>query len=146
MNFKFYFNIHVNYIFYYGIKLLLVVSSVTFTFSSFECMNILYFIPVISKFEYDSADWNSFTPIYANKLESTQKNFADVGLNRSYSQVRNIYIVCLYFRTVTITRLAQEEVSRPCTLLSMKFAFAINFLRLVWKVFVGLRVPAPYRL
>jgi hypothetical protein len=73
MNFKFYFNIHVNYIFYYGINLLLVVRSVTFTFSSFECMNILHFAPVISKLEYDSADWNSFTSLYANKLEASRR-------------------------------------------------------------------------
>jgi hypothetical protein len=56
---KLYFHNHVNHIFSHCIKLLGLVRSITFNFSSLECMLILYITLVTSTLEYVSVVWNS---------------------------------------------------------------------------------------
>jgi hypothetical protein len=60
------------------IKLLGLIRSITYRFSSLECLYVLYFTLVRSKLEYASVVWNSITSTDANKLERIQQKFASV--------------------------------------------------------------------
>jgi hypothetical protein len=55
---KLHFHNHVDYIFSECIKLLGIIRSITFTFSSLECLYTLYLTLVRSKLEYASVVWN----------------------------------------------------------------------------------------
>jgi hypothetical protein len=52
---KSYFHIHVDFLFSEGIKLLGLIRSITLTFSSLDCLYVLYFTLVRSKLEYASS-------------------------------------------------------------------------------------------
>jgi hypothetical protein len=67
---------HVDYIFAQCIKLLGHVHTLTFSFSSLDCLYMLYFTSVRSKLEHASVVWNSITTTDANKLERIQQKFA----------------------------------------------------------------------
>jgi hypothetical protein len=58
---KLYFHTHVDFLFSKCIKLLGLIRSITFRFSSFDCLHMLYFTLVRSKLEYASVVWNSIT-------------------------------------------------------------------------------------
>jgi hypothetical protein len=73
---KFRFPNHVDYILSQCIKLLGLVRTLTFSFSSLDCLYMLYFTLVRSKTEYASVVWNSITTTDANKLERIQQKFA----------------------------------------------------------------------
>ncbi|PNF30002.1 hypothetical protein B7P43_G06208 [Cryptotermes secundus] len=75
---KLHFHTHVNYIFSECIKLLGLIRSITYRFSSMESLYVLYFTLVRSKLEYASVVWNSITSTDANKLERIQQKFASV--------------------------------------------------------------------
>jgi hypothetical protein len=70
------FHNHVDYIFSQCIKLLGLVRTLPFSFSSLDCLYMLYFILVRSKLEYASVVWNSMTTTDANELERIQQRFA----------------------------------------------------------------------
>jgi hypothetical protein len=72
-------------------KLLGLFCSVTYNFSSLECMFILYFTLVRSKVEYVSGVWNSITSTDAKKLEHIQQKFAALCLKRFLPQVDYSY-------------------------------------------------------
>jgi hypothetical protein len=55
---KLHFHEHIDYVFSDCIKLLGLIHSITYRFSSLECLYILYFTLVKSKFEYASVVWN----------------------------------------------------------------------------------------
>ncbi|PNF13713.1 hypothetical protein B7P43_G14358 [Cryptotermes secundus] len=75
---KLHFHTHVNYIFSECIKLLGLIRSITYRFSSLESLYVLYFTLVRSKLEYASVVWNYITSTVANKLERIQQKFASV--------------------------------------------------------------------
>ncbi|PNF31076.1 hypothetical protein B7P43_G16967 [Cryptotermes secundus] len=92
---KLYFHDHVNYIFSHCVKLLCVVHSITFNFSSLECMLSLYTTFVRSKLEYASVVWKSIMSTDANKLERIQQRFAALCLNPFFPQVHYCYSLAL---------------------------------------------------
>jgi hypothetical protein len=57
---KLLFHNHVNYIFFECIKLLGLIRSITYSFSSLESLYVLYFTLVMSKLEYASVVWDSY--------------------------------------------------------------------------------------
>jgi hypothetical protein len=77
------FHNHVDYIVSQCIKLLGLVRTLTFSFSSLECLYVLYFTLVRSKLEYASVVWNSITTTDASNLERTLQKFAALCYNRS---------------------------------------------------------------
>jgi hypothetical protein len=77
---KLQFHDHVNHVFSPCIKLLGLVRSITFTFSSLDCMHKLYIALIRSKVEYASVVWNSITSTGASKLERIQRRFAALCL------------------------------------------------------------------
>jgi hypothetical protein len=92
---KLHFHTHVNHVFSCCIKLLGLVRSITFTFSSLDCMHRLYITLVRSKLEYGSVVWNSITSTEANKLERIQLKFASVCFYRFFPHVPYSYTFAL---------------------------------------------------
>jgi hypothetical protein len=92
---KLHFHEHVDYVFSDCIKLLGLITSVTYRCSSLECLYILYFASVRSKLEYASVVWNSITSTDANKFERIQQKFASVCFYRFAPHVRFTYTVAL---------------------------------------------------
>jgi hypothetical protein len=87
---------HVNHFFFpYCIKLLGIVRSIAFTFSSLDCMNRLCISLVISKLEYAFAVWNSILSTYANKLERIHQRLAFVCFILFFRQVHYRYSLVL---------------------------------------------------
>jgi hypothetical protein len=84
---KLHFHSHVDNLFSECIKLLGLIRSITYRFSSLECLYVLYFTLVRSRLEYASVVWNSVTSTDANKLERIQQKFAFVCLYRFFPQV-----------------------------------------------------------
>jgi hypothetical protein len=73
---KLHFHQHVDYLFSHAMKLLGLIRTLTFSFSTLDSLLILFFASVISKLEYASVAWNSVTVTDSNKLERVQKTFA----------------------------------------------------------------------
>jgi hypothetical protein len=90
---KLYFHNHTNFIFSHCMKLLGLLRSVTYSFSSLECMFILYFTLVRSKVEYASVVWNSITSTDAKRLERIQQKFAALCLKRFFLKSIIVMIV-----------------------------------------------------
>jgi cell division protein FtsW (lipid II flippase) len=79
---KLHFHNHVDFIFSECIKLFGFIRSLTFRFSSLDCLYLLYFTSLKSKLEYASVVWNSITSTDANKLERIKQKFASVCFYR----------------------------------------------------------------
>jgi hypothetical protein len=58
INCKINFHCHVNFIFSLALKLLGLIRTITFSFSTSDCLLMLYFALVRSKLEYASVAWN----------------------------------------------------------------------------------------
>jgi hypothetical protein len=71
---KLYFHNHVDFLFFECINVGLI-RSITFRFYSLECLYVLYFTLVRSKFEYASVVRNSITSTHTNTLECIQQMF-----------------------------------------------------------------------
>jgi hypothetical protein len=85
------FHNHVDYIFSQCIKLLGLVRTLTFSFSSLDCLYMLYFTLFRSKLEYTSVVWNSITTTGANKLERIQQKFSALCYYRFLPHVHYTY-------------------------------------------------------
>jgi hypothetical protein len=70
---KLHFRRHVNFLFSHALKLLGLIRTITFFFSTTSSLLILYFALVRSKLEYSSVAWNSVTITDSNKLDGVQK-------------------------------------------------------------------------
>jgi hypothetical protein len=88
------FHNHVDYIFSLCIKMLGLVRTLTFSFSSLDCLYMFYFR---SKLEYASVVWNSITTTDANTLECIQQNFAALCYNRFLPHVHYSYADALEY-------------------------------------------------
>jgi hypothetical protein len=84
---RLHFHDHVNFIFSPCIKVLLLIRSIAYNYSTLECMLVLCFVLVRSKVEYASVVWNSITSADANKLERIQKKFTALCFKRFFPQV-----------------------------------------------------------
>jgi hypothetical protein len=91
------FHNHVDYIFSQCIKMLGLVHTLTFSFSSMDCLYMLYFTLVRSKLEYASVVWNSVITTDANKLERIQQKFAVFCYNLFLPHVHCSYAKALEY-------------------------------------------------
>jgi hypothetical protein len=75
--------------------LLDLIRSITFKFSSLDCLYVPYFTLVRSELEYPSVVWNSITFTDANKLESIRQKFASLCFYRIFPHVPYSYMFSL---------------------------------------------------
>jgi hypothetical protein len=92
---KLHFHNHVDYVFSERIKLLGLIRSIAYSFSSLECLYVLYFTLVWPRLEYACVAWNSVTSTDANKLERIQQKFTSVCFYRFYPHAAYNYTVAL---------------------------------------------------
>jgi hypothetical protein len=71
---KLYFHNHVDFILSGCSKLLGLMCSITFTFSSVDCLYVLYFTLVRSKLEHASVDWKSVTSTMPTCLSASSRS------------------------------------------------------------------------
>jgi hypothetical protein len=126
---------HVDYIFSRCVKLLGLVRTLTFSFSSLDCLHMLYFTLVRSKLEYASVVWNSITTTDANKLECIQQKFAALCYNRILSHVH--YSYANVFKTPYLTQEQLDALFLIQVYRGMKYCPSLLEA-------VGLRVPTRY--
>jgi hypothetical protein len=119
------------------IKLLGLVSSITFTFSCLEYMYRLYVTLFRSKLEYGTLIWNSMTSTDANKLERIQQRISAVCFNYFFPQVNYSYSVSLEelkLHTLGMRRYCLDELFLIQVYLGYKFCpsvlklFVLEFL------------------
>jgi hypothetical protein len=137
---KLHFHDHVNYIFSHCIKLLGLARSITFNFSSLECILRLCITFVRSKLEYASVIWNSITSTYTNKLERIQQRFAAPCFNRFFPQVHYCYSIALENLKLHTLLMRRHHLD---TLFLTQVYFGFKICPSVLEI-VGLRVPARY--
>lgn len=80
------------------------VLSVTFFFSSLECLYTLYYTLIEPKLEYATLVWNSITSTDADKLESTQQKLATLCLLRLSTHPSELCFVLEYIKLDTLPK------------------------------------------
>jgi hypothetical protein len=73
-------------------KLLWLIRTITFSFSTLDILLMLYIATIRSKLEHSSVVWNSIVNIHSNKLERIQRKFAALCHNRFFQDVDYHYI------------------------------------------------------
>jgi hypothetical protein len=76
LNSELLFHHHVDYIFFQSLKMLGLIRSSTYSFSTIDSLLLFYCIFLRSKLEYALTAWNNIAITDANKLESVQLKFA----------------------------------------------------------------------
>jgi hypothetical protein len=76
-------------------KLLGLILTLTFNFSSLDSLLILFFALVRSKLKYVSVAWNSVTATDSNKLERVQRKFAALCHKRFFRDMEYHYDIIL---------------------------------------------------
>ena len=82
LDYKLHLHAHVDYIFSQSLRTLGLIRTLTYCFSTVDCLLLLYSTVVRPKLEYASVVWNSVTSTDAKKLELTQRKFAALCQNR----------------------------------------------------------------
>jgi hypothetical protein len=134
------FHNHVDYIFLQCIKLLGLVRTLTFSFSSLDCLYMLYFTLVRRKLEYASVVWNSITTTDANKLERTQQKFAALCYNRFLPHVHYSYANALEYLKLHNVRMSRYHLD---ALFLIQVYRGLKYCPSLLEA-VGLRVPTRY--
>lgn len=80
------------------------VLSVTFFFSSVECLYTLYYTLIDPKLEYATLVWNSITSTDADKLERTQQKLAALCLLRLSTYPPELCFVLEYVKLDTLSK------------------------------------------
>jgi hypothetical protein len=78
---KLHFHHRVDFLFSHAMKLLKLIRTLTFSFSTTDSLLELYFVVVRSKLDCASVAWNSVTVTDSTKLEGTQIKFATLCHN-----------------------------------------------------------------
>lgn len=89
---KLHFHQHVDHLFSHALKLLGLIRTITFSFSTLDSLLTLYSTLVRSKLEYASVVWNSVTITDSNKLERIQRKFAALCHNRFFTDMDYHYV------------------------------------------------------
>jgi hypothetical protein len=76
-------------------KLLGLIRTLTFNFSTLGSLLILFFALVGSKLEYASVAWNSVTATDSNELERVQRKFAALCHKRFFQDMEYHYDIIL---------------------------------------------------
>jgi hypothetical protein len=88
---KLHFHHHVDYIFSQAIRLLGLIRTETFSFSSLQSLLMLYYTSVRPKLEYASVAWNPITSTDASKLQRIQRKFVSLCRRRFFSHLPYSY-------------------------------------------------------
>ncbi|PNF35360.1 hypothetical protein B7P43_G02582 [Cryptotermes secundus] len=134
------FHDHVNFIFSQCIKMLGIIHSITFNYSTLGCMFILYFTLVRSKVEYASVVWNSITSTDGNKLERIQQKFTALCFKRCFSSSRLLLRFC--FRQLKLHTLHKRRYHLDALFLVQVYRGSV-LCPSAFETF-GLRVPVRY--
>jgi hypothetical protein len=129
--FKLNFHNKVSYICSLCIKLLGLVRSINFTFSSLECLCISYFTSVRSKLEYASVIWNSIRSADTNRLKRTQQTFAALCFKGFFPQVH--YSLSYALAQLNLTPFIRGG-AISIYLSSFKFTLVLNSALLFWNL------------
>jgi hypothetical protein len=78
---KLHFHRHVDCLSSQALKLLGVISFITYNFSFSDRLKVLHITSTLSKLEYTSVVWNNFTLADSNKLENMKRKFANLCCN-----------------------------------------------------------------
>jgi hypothetical protein len=134
---KLHFRHHVDYIFSQAVRLLGLIRTVTFCFSSLQSLLMLYYTLVRPKLEYASVAWNSITSTVASKLEHIQRTFVILCHRRffSHSPYSHTNVLnCLKFHILGDRRCHWDALFLLNVFIGSKFCPALLET-------VGLRVP-----
>jgi hypothetical protein len=75
---KLYFHRHVDFVYSQALRTLGLIRFITYNFSSFDTLFVLYIALIRSKLEYASVVWNMLTSTDSNKIENTQRKSANL--------------------------------------------------------------------
>jgi hypothetical protein len=140
---KLQFHDHVNHVFSHCIKLLGLARSITFTFSSLDCIHKLCIALIRSKLEYAPVAWNSVTSTDASKLERIQRRFAALCFNRFFfPHVHYSYEYSLASEQLKLHTLRMRRQHLDALFFTQVYPGS-KFCPSVLEI-VGLRVPARY--